>query len=100
MWICQTQRKVKNTGENLSKDIVNLENDILHIENKIVEFAKNYQSERVKRSIGELRSDLKYLAVLTNGVEIDQNEHREIMDFLRIHYNYLQEKLAFSNKLS
>jgi hypothetical protein len=56
-----------------------------------VEFAKNYQNERVKKSIGELRSDLKYLAVLTNGVEIDQNEHREIMDFLRVHYNYLQE---------
>ena len=100
MWICKPQRKVKNTRENLNKDIVNLENDILNIENKIVEFAKNYQNERVKKSIVELRSDLKYLAVLTNGVEIDQNEHREIMDFLRVHYNYLQEKLAFSNKLS
>jgi len=71
----------------------------LKIENKIVEFAKNYQNERVKKSIGELRSDLKYLAVLTNGEEIDKIEHREIMDFLRIHYNYLQEKLAYSNSL-
>ena len=65
-----------------------------------MEFTKNYQNEKVKKSISELRSDLKYLSVLTNGVEIDQNEHREIMDFLRVHYNYLQEKLAFSNKLS
>ena len=71
----------------------------MSIENKIVEFAKNYQNERVKKSIGELRSDLKYLAVLTNGAEIDKNEHREIMDFLRKHYNYLQEKLAYSNSL-
>ena len=99
MRICKSQRKVKDTEKNLTQDIENLENDILDIENKIVEFAKNYQSERVKKSIGELRSDLKYLSVLTNGAEIDKNEHREIMDFLRVHYSYLQEKQAYSNTL-
>ena len=99
MWIRQIWWEVKKIKENLSQNIENLENDILHIENKIVEFAKNYKKEGVKKSIGELRSDLKYLAVLSNGEEIDKNEHREIMDFLRIHYNYLQEKLAYSNSL-
>ncbi len=46
---------------------------------------------------GELRSDLKYLAIITNGAEIDTYEYRKIMDFLRVHYKILQEKLAYSN---
>ncbi len=100
MWIRQIWWEVKKIKENLSQNIENLENDILHIENKIVEFAQNYQKERVKKSIGELKSDLKYLAVLSNGEDLNKNEHREIMDFLRIHYNYLQEKMTYSKNLS
>ena len=88
------------TKKNLSQDIEKLESDILRIENKIVEFAKNYQKENFKKSLGELRSDLKYLSVLTNGQEIDPTEHREIMDFLRIHYNYLQEKMSHTKDFS
>jgi len=86
--------------ENLTKNIENLENEILHLENKIVEFTQNYQKDKVKNSIGELRSDLKYLSILTNTTEIDKNEHREIMDFLRIHYNILQEKMVYSKNSS
>ena len=67
---------------------------------EIVEFAKNNQNDRVKNSIGELRSDLKYLSVLTNTTEIDKNEHREIMDFFRIHFNNLQEKRVYSKNSS
>lgn len=100
MWFFKAWRKVKNTRENLSQKIENLENDILHIENKILEFSQHYQNEKVKNSLGELRSDLKYLAVISNGEEMDKNEYRKIMNFLRVHYNYLQEKLAYSNTLS
>ena len=100
MWVFYILREVENTEKNLSQDIKNIEKDILKIENKIVEFAQNYQKENVRKSLGELRIDLKYLSVLTNGQEIDENEHREIMDFLRIHYNYLQEKTSYSKDFS
>ena len=100
MWISKGLGKVKNTKENLNQDVKNLENDVLRLENAIVEFSQNYQNEKVKISIGKLRSDLKYLAILTNGAEIDTHEYRKIMDFLRIHYKFLQEKLAYSNTLT
>jgi len=61
---------------------------------------QTHENELVKKSIGELRSDLKYLSVLANGAEIDKNEYKKIMVFLRVHYNYLQEQLALSNTLS
>ena len=54
----------------------------------------------MKKSLGELKSDLKYLSVLTNTTEIDKNKHREIMDFLRIHYNNLNEKMVYSKTSS
>jgi len=65
-----------------------------------VEFVKNYQNDRVKISIKELKMDLKYLSILTNTTELDKREQREIMDFLRIHYNNLQERKIFSKNLS
>lgn len=65
-----------------------------------MEFVKNYQNDRVKISIKELKMDLKYLSILTNTTELDKREQREIMDFLRIHYNNLQERKIFSKNLS
>ena len=67
----------------------------MHIENKIIECTQHYENEGVRKSLGELRSDLKYLSVISNGAEIDKNEHREIMDFLLIHYNYWQDKINY-----
>ena len=97
MWISKEWRKVKNTRQNLNQDVKNLENDVLRLEKAIVEFSQKYQNEKVKNSIGELRSGLKYLAIITNGAEIDTYEYRKIMDFLRVHYTILREKLAYSN---
>jgi hypothetical protein len=34
---------------------------------------------------------LKYLSILANGAPIDKNEDRKIMDFLRIHYDYMKK---------
>ena len=86
--------------QNLNQDVENLKNDVLRLEKAILEFSQKYQNEKVKNSIGELRTDLKYLAILTNGAEIDTYEYRKIMDFLRVHYKILQEKLAYSNTLT
>jgi len=86
--------------KNPIQNIEDLENDILHIKNIILKSSQTHENELVKKSIGELRSDLKYLSVLANGAEIDKNEYKKIMVFLRVHYNYLQEQLAHSNTLS
>ena len=72
----------------------------MRLEKAILEFSQKCQNEKVKNSIGELRTDLKYLAIITNGAEIDTYEYRKIMDFLRVHYKFLQEKLAYSNTLT
>ena len=42
----------------------------------------------------------KQKKILNDGVEIDTYEYRKIMNFLRIHYKILQEKLAYSNTLT
>lgn len=86
--------------KNPIQNIEDLENDILHIKNIILKSSQTHENELVKKSIGELRSDLKYLSVLANGAEIDKNEYKKIMVFLRVNYNYLQEQLAHSNTVS
>jgi predicted HAD superfamily phosphohydrolase YqeG len=91
---------MKNTRQNLTHDVEILEKDVLHLENAIIEFSQKYQNDKVKNSIRELRSDLKHLAILTNGEEMDTYEYRKIMNFLRVHYKILQEKLAYSNTLT
>jgi hypothetical protein len=91
---------VKNTNQNLTYDVKILEKDVLHLENAIIEFSQKCQNDKVRNSIRELRSDLKHLAILTNGEEIDTYEYRKIMNFLRVHYKILQEKLAYSNTLT
>lgn len=92
-------RKVKYTTENPIQNIENLENDILQIENVMLKFYQSHKKELVKKSIGELRSDLKYLMVLVNSTEMDKKDYKKFMVFLRVHYNYLQEQLTYSNTL-
>ncbi len=76
---------------NIRQDIKNLETDILQIEDNIVEFLGANYDEGIKRSLHQLESDLKYLSILANGAQIDKNEDRKIMDFLRTHYNNLRK---------
>lgn len=90
----------KATRGNLNQNIENLENDILQIENKITKFSETNQNSKVKSSIKQLRTDLKYLAILANDSKIDANQHKKFMEFLTTHYNYLQQKFAYSNTLT
>ena len=73
------------------QEIKNLEREILKIEDNISEFHRLDYSEGIKKSRKQLESNLKYLSVLANGAPIDKNEDRELMDFLRVHYDYLQK---------
>jgi hypothetical protein len=72
-------------------DILNLEKEIIHIEKTLIEFLNLKYEEEIKKSLHQLESNLKYLSILANGAPINKNEDRKIMDFLRIHYNYLQK---------
>jgi len=73
------------------QDINDLENDILRIEDNLLEFLRLNYDEGIKKSLHKLESNLKYLSILANGAPIEKNEDRKIMEFLRIHYNYLQK---------
>jgi len=73
------------------QDIKNLEHDILQIEENIIEFLRLNYDDGIKKSLHQLESNLRYLSILANGTPINKKEDREIMDFLRIHYNYLQK---------
>ena len=73
------------------QEIKNLEKEILKIEDNLSEFLRLDYSEGIKKSLKQLESNLKYLSVLGNGAPIDKNEDQELMNFLRIHYDYLQK---------
>jgi predicted HAD superfamily phosphohydrolase YqeG len=89
-----------NMGKNLDQNIVELENNILDLENTFLGYSQMQQKQQIREFIGELKSELKYLAVQTNGIDIDKVEYRKIMDFLRVHYNFLQEHLTYSKTLA
>lgn len=76
---------------NVHEDIRNLENEILQTEDKIIEYLIVGYESGIKTALHRLDSDLKYLSILANGAPIDKNEDRKIMDFLRIHYEYMQK---------
>ncbi len=76
---------------NIRQDIKNLEDEILRVEENIVKFLGVNYDKGIKRSLHQLETDLKYLSIIANGAPIEKNEDRKIMDFLRIHYNYLQK---------
>ena len=73
------------------EDIKNLEKEILQTEDKIIEYLRVRYEEGIKTSLHHLDLDLKYLSILANGAPIDKNEDRKIMDFLRIHYDYMHK---------
>ena len=71
------------------QDIIHLEKDILHIEETLLEFLSLKYEDGIKKSLYQLESNLKYLSILANGAPISKKDDRKIMDFLRIHYDYL-----------
>ena len=75
----------------IRQDIMDLEHDILQLEDNIIEFLRLNYHDGVKKSLNQLESDLKYLSILANGAPVEKTEDRRIMDFLRIHYNYLKK---------
>jgi len=75
----------------IHNDILNLEKEIIYIEKTLIEFLNLKDEEGIKKSLHQLESNLRYLSILANGAPINKNEDRKIMDFLRIHYNYLQK---------
>jgi len=77
--------------DDIRNDINNLEDDILQIEQSIMDFLKPNHDQQLKKALHELRSDLKHLSILANGAPLDKTETRKTMDFLRTHYNHLQE---------
>jgi hypothetical protein len=79
------------TLRNVHDDIENLEKEILQTEDKIIEYLRVGYEGGIKTSLHRLDSDLKYLSILANGAPLDKTEDRKIMDFLRIHYDYIQK---------
>ena len=77
--------------DTIHNDILNLEKEIIYVEKTLVEFLNLKYEEGIKKSLHQLESNLRYLSILANGAPINKNEDRKIMDFLRIHYNYLQK---------
>ena len=77
--------------DDIRNDINNLEDDILQIEHSIMDFLRPNHDQQLKKALHELRSDLKHLSILANGAPLDKTETRKTMDFLRTHYNHLQE---------
>ena len=77
--------------DTIHNDILNLEKEIIYIEKTLIEFLNLKDEEGIKKSLHQLESNLRYLSILANGAPINKNEDRKIMDFLRIHYNYLQK---------
>ena len=75
----------------LRHDIDNLENDIMMIENNILDFLRQNHDQELKKALRELKTDLKHLSIIANGIPLDKIENRKIMDFLRNHYNQLQK---------
>ncbi|MFB5620549.1 MAG: hypothetical protein ACE5RC_05410 [Nitrosopumilus sp.] len=71
--------------------IDNLENNIIEIENNIMDFLRPNHEQELKKSLYELKSDLKHLSIIANGAPLSKTENRKIMDFLRNHYNTLQK---------
>ena len=72
-------------------DIKNLEREIIHLEEDIIELLQLHNDQKIKKSLHELRSDLKHLSIIANGAPLEKSEDRKVMDFLRIHYNNLQK---------
>ena len=78
--------------DDIRQKIKRLEDHILETEDNVAEFMELKYDRGVKKALRELESDLRYLSILANGAPIDKGEDRRIMDFLRIHYEYLRKR--------
>jgi hypothetical protein len=74
----------------IRQDIKALQVEIINDENKIIEFMHTGEYDLVKKYLSRIESDLKYLSIIANGAPIDKREDREVMDFLRIHYENMR----------
>jgi len=77
--------------DDVRQDIRNLESEILQIEESIIDFLRLSHDQELKKALYELKSNLKHLSIIANGVPLDKTEVRKTMDFLTTHYNHLQE---------
>lgn len=68
-----------------------LEKDVLKIEGNLKDFSKSHNVKEIKKSHTRLRSDLKSLGMFATNPCLKKDENRQIVDFLKIHYNYLQQ---------
>ncbi len=75
---------------NVRQDIKALQVEIINDENKIIEFMHTGEYDLVKKHLSRIESDLKYLSIIANGAPIDKREDREVMDFLRVHYENMR----------
>jgi hypothetical protein len=78
-------------GMDASQDIDTLKMDIIQVEDNILDFLRPNHEQELKKALRELKTDLKHLSIIANGVPLDKIENRKIMDFLRNHYNQLQK---------
>ena len=68
-----------------------LEKDVLIIEGNLKEFSKSHNVKEIKNSHNQLRLDLKNLGMFATNPCLKKDENRQIVNFLKIHYNYLQQ---------
>ncbi len=78
-------------GPDVLHKIKELEKRILEAEANIEEFSQLHYDEGIKKALHGIGSDLKYMGILSNGCPVDKKEDRRIMDFLRVHYDYLRK---------
>ena len=77
--------------EKIHQRIAEMQKDIVLAEERVAEGIRLGCHEGVKKLLHQLELDLKYLSILVNGAPVNRDEDRKIMDFLRIHYNWLRE---------
>ena len=71
--------------------IADLQKEITLTEERLGQYMRAEHQEGIARSLHQLKADLKYLSILANGAPVDKDHDRKIMDFLRVHYDRLQE---------
>lgn len=76
---------------NVSHQILDLENEIIQDENELKSFLKIEDAKGFEKSRHRLKTDLKHLSRVINGELLEENENKQVIDFLITHYNYLQK---------
>lgn len=76
-------------NKDLRQEIKFLQDEIKENERKIQQAMANGDFDSIPKYTTTIHSDLKYLNIIVNGAPIDLKESRQIMDFIRIHYENL-----------